>query len=141
MRMIRKMEMEAKALPRIARRILSSEKVAAKYQDFGHGEGSIIWWVDNQGKLQIYVSTGSETHHELNKRMDMDARWRGRIESDTRRVTMIPPLRLYQKEIGEIHLPDVLMSQLEKLGGKIFYLDTAKGMSRIGRTKVEIRTV
>jgi hypothetical protein len=126
---------EAREICRIARRVLASQKVGFKYQDIGHGAGSVIWWVDNHGKVQTYVSTGKEFHHELNRRMDMDARWRGRIDRGTKVVTMIPPLRLYQRELEDIPLPDAVMNALEKMGGQAFLVDTMSGLRRVAKMR------
>ena len=123
----------ARAICRAARYVLASERVASKYQDIGHGSGSIIWWVDNGGKVKTYVSTGKEFHHELNKKMDMDARWRGRIDSSSKAVTMIPPLRLYDRDLEDIPLPDGVMRALEKLGGRYFMVDTMSGLKRVAK--------
>lgn len=129
------MKNEAKEILKIARYVLSGEKMSFRYQDIGHGAGSVIWWVDNSGKIKTFVSTGKEYHHELNKKMDMDNRWRGRMEKGGV-VTMLPPLKIYNREIGEIVLPDAIMTQLEKMGGKTFYMDTAYGgMKRVAKIK------
>jgi hypothetical protein len=123
---------------KIAERVLLStlKKAGFKYQDFGHHSGATIWWVDNKGKVQTHVSTGSEMHHELNKRLDMDLRWRGRMDNGS--VTMIPPVREYSriKDIEDISMPSWLIRQLEKMGGKTFYVDTPMdGMLRVAFKK------
>jgi hypothetical protein len=96
-----------------------------RYQDIGHGPGSIIWWVGNDGKVITFKSTGKEYHHGLNRRMDMDIRWRGRIDLRGT-VTMLPPVRIYSRirDESDIPIPDELIAQLEKLGGKRFLVDT-----------------
>lgn len=104
------------------------------YQDFGHGKGAGIWWVDNDGKLNTYVSTGTEMHHELDERLDMDKRWRGRIQPGGI-VTMLPPISLYARGGYDdiiMALPGALLRGLRKLGGKQFFVDMAKtGLKRI----------
>jgi len=123
----------ARAICKIARYVLASERMASRYQDIGHGAGSIIWWVDNAGRVKTFVSTGREFHHDLDKKLDMDARWRGRIESGSKVVTMLPPLKLYQRDIEDIPLPDSLMRVLERLGGKSFLIDTMSGLQRVAK--------
>ena len=109
-----------------------AERVAFRYQDLGHGAGDIIWWVDNDGKVKTFKSTGKEYHHELS-RLDMDLRWRGRIEPNTGRATMLPPLNIYQKDPDDIPLPGWLMNRLEKMGAKSMFIDTKYGMRRVAR--------
>jgi hypothetical protein len=130
------MKEAAKQLLKIAKYMLSQERVAMSYQDIGHGAGSLIWWADNSGRVQTFRSTGREYHHELNKRMDMDKRWRGRLEQDTGTTTLLPPIGLYEADPEDIPFPQRLMSQLEHLGAKRFYLDTAYGgLKRVARRK------
>ena len=95
-----------------------------RYHDLGHGAGAIIWWVDNNCKLKIHVSNGKECHHEMNRRMNMDLRWRGRMEPSTKRVSLLPPIGIKTREDdGEtlIDLPKPLMDGLKKLGGRWFW--------------------
>lgn len=127
------MKKAARALCKMARYILASERVASKYQEIGHGAGSIIWWVDNSGKVKTHVSTGKEFHHELNRKMDMDARWRGRIDVGSKAVTMIPPLNIYSRDIDDIPLPDDLIRVLGRMGGKAFLVDTMRGLQRVAK--------
>jgi len=126
----------AKELLKIAKYVLLHDRVAMSYQDIGHGAGSLIWWADNSGRVQTFRSTGREFHHELNKRMDMDLRWRGRLEQDTGTTTLLPPINIYDTDPDTIQFPDRIMTQLEKLGAKRFYLDTAYGgLKRVARCK------
>ena len=113
---------------------LISERVAYKYQDIGHGAGDIIWWEDNSGKVRSVTSTGTESHHELS-RLDLDLRWRGMLgQSGT--ATLLPPIRLYSRyDAEDIPFPDAVMRALERMGAKRFYMDTRRGMVRIGRRR------
>ena len=119
-----------KEILKIAKYIVSSERVGYRYQDIGHGAGSIIWWVDNSGKVKTHVSTGTEMHHELNRKMDMDMRWRGRIEDKSGTTTLLPPLKIYSLDPDDIVVPNDLMRQLRRLGAKSFILDSAYGGMR-----------
>ncbi|MDD4869838.1 MAG: hypothetical protein PHR77_04700 [Kiritimatiellae bacterium] len=101
-------------------------KSGLRYQDVGHSAGSIIWWVDNAGKVKIFKSTGKEFHHDLNKRMNFDARWRGRLELASGRVSLLPPLKEYKRQPEEIRLPRKLVRILKNVGGTRFFMDTIK---------------
>ena len=126
----------AKEIDKVVRFVASSKKLSFKYSDIGHGKGSIIWWVDNAGKIKTFKSTGKEFHHELNKRMDMDARWRGRVEDVTGTTTLLPPLKIYSLDPEDIEVPSSLIRQLEGLGAKRFFMDTAYGgMRRVAEKK------
>ena len=94
-----------------------------RYRDFGHSAGSTIWWVDNAGKVQTFISTGHEFHHDLNKRMDMDIRWRGRLQPDGI-CTLLPPIS--QPE-PEAHIPAKLLARLKKLGARTLLLADIAG--------------
>ena len=94
-----------------------------RYVDVGHGAGAVIWWVDNAGRIRTFVSTGKEFHHELNRKMDMDLRWRGRLEKTTGRTSLLPPIGT--KPIHEDYdvlmaIPRKLMTGLKKMGGHSF---------------------
>jgi hypothetical protein len=111
-----------------------ASRVAFKYQDIGHAAGDKIWWVDNSGKVQSVVSTGKEFHHDLS-RLDMDLRWRGRLDRYGV-ATLLPPVKLYAKySPEEMPLPESVMLVLERMGAKIFWLDTQMGMKRISSRK------
>jgi hypothetical protein len=116
-----------------------AEKTALRYQDIGHGAGALIWWVGSDGKVKTFKSTGKEFHHGLDKKLNMDLRWRGRIDPSGT-VTMEPPLQVYNKIRGEddIPIPGSLITVLEKLGGKHFLVDTpVSGLKRVARRKVK----
>ena len=120
---------------KMAKYILSDERLSFRYQDIGHGEGAVIWWVGNDGKIKTHESTGKETHHDLNKRMDMDLRWRGRLEPSTGRATMLPPVRLYSREPEDIPLPGGIVRVLEGMGARSILMDTQYGMRRVAKGK------
>lgn len=109
-----------------------ADRVAFRYQDIGHGAGSLIWWIDNKGKMQTTVSTGKEYHHNLS-RLDMDMRWRGRMDQNGT-ATLLPPVSLYSKyDAEEMPLPEDVMRTLERKGAKRFFLDTQTGIKRISK--------
>ena len=110
------------------RQLLKLKRVNLRYHDIAHGVGGLLWWLDNAGKMKTYISTGTEMHHDLDRRVDMDARWRGRIELATGRATILPPLHIYNLPTESMRLPRTLIKKLSKLGGRLFYLDTGKGM-------------
>ena len=94
-----------------------------RYHDIGHGKGAILWWVDNHGKMQTYESTGKECHHDLNRRMNIDARWRGRVEPTTSRVSLLPPIGTNPIHAGgevRIAIHRRLMAGLRRLGAQTF---------------------
>jgi len=104
-----------------ARRTFRLKRTCLRYHDIGHGKGAVIWWVDNQGAMQTYISTGTECHHGLNKRMDMDARWRGRLERATRRATLLPPIGampIHAEDGVQMAIPRRLMVWLKRLGAQ-----------------------
>jgi hypothetical protein len=117
-----------------SRYVVIAERVASKYQDLGHAIGDKMWWLDNSGKVQTKVFDGRNFHHDIS-RLDMDLRWRGRL--DSRGVaTLLPPVRLYSRyDAEDMPLPNSTMNVLEKMGAKVFYLDTTKGLARVARKK------
>ena len=98
-------------------------KSHSRYHDIGHGEGAILWWLDNRGKMQTHKSTGREFHHELNKRMNFDTRWRGRVEPSTGRASLLPPIGTEPIHVGDevrMEFPRRLLAGLKRLGGRNF---------------------
>lgn len=120
---------------KVAKYVLSDKRVSFRYQDVGHGEGAVIWWIGSDGKIKTHKSTGREYHHELDRKLDMDARWRGRLEPTSGRATLLPPTRLYLKQPDEIPLPGGIMRELEGMGAKVMFMDTQDGMRRVARKK------
>ena len=88
-----------------------------------------IWWVGNDGKVRMFDSTGHEMHHDLNRRMDMDARWRGRLELSTGIVTMQPPLKQLNATPRRetISVPAPLLRSLHRKGGIQFFVALLDG--------------
>jgi hypothetical protein len=106
-------------------------KVAFRYQDVGHGTGDTMWWVDNAGKVLSQKFEG-KFHHDVS-RLDMDRRWRGRIDRSGT-TTLLPPVNIYSRyDAEEIDIPDFLMNALEKMGARNFYVDTMTGMKRVAK--------
>lgn len=100
-----------------------------RYPAFGHGAGDVIWWVGNDGKVKIFVSTGHEMHHDLDRRLDMDARWRGRLEPATGVVTMQPPRKMLiaAGPRDTIAIPARLLRALRRRGGIRFLVALLDG--------------
>ena len=114
-------------------RICTLDPAGYRYSDFGHGRGAVIWWVDNHGRLNTFLSTGTEMHYELNRRMDMDIRWRGRIQPDGI-VTMLPPICRQpdgNQDVAEMRIPVWLLGALKRLGGTVFLVDVAGKLKNI----------
>ena len=99
----------------------------AKYIHFGHGlPGVIIWWTEGR-RFRTFISvTGSETHHRLRPKLDMDARWRGRIVR-TSVATMLPPIRLYAKSLEPIP-PKWLLKRIQSYRPRAILVDTSHGL-------------
>lgn len=111
------------------RYIVDGKRIAAKYQDLGHGAGDLLWWIDNGGIIQWKVFDGG-SHHDIS-RLDMDLRWRGRLDTSGK-ATLLPPVALYAKYNAEkMPLPVGAMITLEHLGAVRFYLDTKTGLRRL----------
>lgn len=103
-------------------------RVGFRYGDILHHAGAVIWWVGNHGTLHTFTSKGTETHHELNRRMDFDAHWRGRLDPDSGIATVLPPLKNYLCLADRIQLPQGLGRKLQRLGARTFYVDTPEGL-------------
>lgn len=111
-------------------------RVGFKYQDVGHGTGALLWWVGRDGKMKTFKSTGRETHHELDPKLDMDRTWRGRLEPSSGRTTILPPLSVYANPRNgpdEVPVPDSLIRRLRQLGADVIYVDTQYGMGRVSK--------
>jgi hypothetical protein len=107
-------------------------RVGFKYGDVGHFYvGAIIWWLGHQGKLNTVTSTGSETHHDLDHRVNMDAHWRGRIDPGSGTATLLPPLNEYNRLGVSVRLPLGLMGKLKRLGAQQFFIDTPMGLRNL----------
>mgnify|MGYP001562081710 CR=1 FL=1 len=95
------------------------------YEELGHRAGDILWWADNGGKIRTCVSTGDTFHHDVNRRMNMDARWRGRIEPATRRASLLPPLGrklFYDDGAGMwLKVPRRLVARLKRRGARTLW--------------------
>lgn len=118
-----------------------AERVAAKYWEIGHNTGDIVWWVDNSGQVAHEVFDGVRGHHELNRRMDMDRRWRGRIDKSGT-ATLMPPLNLFNRfDAEDMPVPSDVVDHLRSMGARRFLMDTTKGMFRVAfnRSKGEMR--
>jgi len=113
--------------------VLLPGKVYIRYCDIAHHPGGILYWIDGKGKFRSLVSTGAEYHHNLDGRMNMDSRWRGRIDLERKIATMMPPLGLYTVAPEKILLPGWIVARLRKLGAKVIYVDTAVGMRKVVR--------
>jgi len=116
-------------MTRNRQRSFQLKKTNLRYPAFGHGAGDVIWWVGNDGKVKMFVSTGHEMHHDLNRRMDMDARWRGRLELSTGIVTMQPPLKQLSSEPHRdmVSVPTHLLRVLRRMGGVQFFVALLDG--------------
>jgi hypothetical protein len=99
-------------------------RTSLKYSDIGHFKSGVLWWVDNRNRIQTTVSDGSTYHHDLNRKMDMDQRWRGRFEPGTKRASLMPPIKI--KSIADntgkmtIAIPRRLINRLKQMGATSF---------------------
>ena len=115
---------------------LLNGKTHLRYQDIGHMAGDLMWWIDNSGIIQWQSFDGVNHHHDMSP-LDMDARWRGRLElGKSGTATLLPPIKLYSRKPDDLmsHLPIGAMITLNHLGAKRFYLDTARGLVRLKRS-------
>ena len=104
------------------------------YQSVGHSAGDKLWWVGADGRVKFLVSTGKEFHHDISP-LDMDARWRGRLDK-VGTCSLLPPVSLYSQFGAEdMPLPDSIMTTLERKGAKRFYLDCQYGLRKLGKRR------
>ena len=116
-----------------------AEQVNAGYCEIGHDIGSIIWFVDNKGKMHEKVSkAGMDDFHTKLMGNHVDDWWRGRASADKGgAVTVLPPVRIRAK--GGFDLPDDLFNALTKrFKPKFMLVDTAyEGLKRVALKKKE----
>ncbi len=108
-----------------------NKRLGFRYQDVGHGSGALIWWVDKNGKMKIVKSTGKETHHQLDKKINMDDVWRGRLEPGGI-ATILPPVRVYAKPY-DTKPPRGVLVRLESMGAKTIVVDTQYGLRQVAK--------
>jgi hypothetical protein len=106
-------------------------KVHLRYRDIGHYPGGIIWWIGRNGRFKSLVSTGIEYHHDLDGRINMDLRWRGRVDPFQKIGTMMPPLKLYTVAPEKIPLPGWIIARLKRMCVAVIYVDTSTGMRKV----------
>ena len=111
--------------------VLLPDRVHLKYRDIAHHPGGIIWFINAQGKFKSVVSDGSMYHHDLDGRVNMDIRWRGRVAPVQKIATMMPPLNLYTVVLEKIPVPGWIVARLKKMGAEVIYVDTAIGMRKV----------
>ena len=111
--------------------VLLPGRVHLSYRDIGHQPGGILWWIDGKGHFWSLVSTGAEYHHNLDGRVNMDLRWRGRVDPIQKIGTMMPPLDLYTHPPEGLILPGWIVVRLERMGAFVIYVDTATGMHEV----------
>ncbi len=102
---------------------LLKKRTQLRYRQVGHAQGDVLWYVDNAGKVRTAVSKGATFHHDLNKRMNMDARWRGRLELATGRASLLPPMGAKPVPVGcemRMTIPAQLMAGLRRRGARVF---------------------
>jgi hypothetical protein len=120
--------------------VLLPGRVHLKYRDIAHHPGGIIWF-EWKGRIRSVVSDGGMYHHNLDGRVRMDLRWRGRVDSDQKIGTMMPPLKLYTEIPEKIPVPGWIVARLKIMGAKFVYVDTAVGMRKVvkvtGKDKVK----
>ncbi len=102
---------------------LLSKRTNLRYRQVGHAQGDVLWYVDNAGRVRTALVKGATFHHDLNKRMDMDARWRGRLERGTGRASLLPPMGAKPVQVGcemRMRIPARLMAGLRRWGTRVF---------------------
>lgn len=115
-------------------------RVKTHYHEIGHRAGDLLWWVDDNGIIFWRTCDGIHHHHDMSP-LDMDARWRGRLDAHGT-VTLLPPVALYAKCNAEQmlpHLPIGPLTTLGHLGARRFYMDTKTGMVRIAERRKKVR--
>ena len=110
--------------------VLLPGRLHLRYCDIGHYPGGILWF-EWRGRLRSVVSTGAEYHHDLDGRVNMDLRWRGRLDNLLKIGTMMPPLDLYTVVPERIPLPGWIIFRLKCMGAVVIYVDTATGMHKV----------
>ena len=115
--------------------VLLPGRVHIHYRDIAHHPGEIIWWIGGNGRFKSLVSTGVEYHHDLDDRVNMDLRWRGRVAHVQKTGTMMPPLNLYTLPPETIPLPGWIIARLKRMGAAVIYVDTATGMHKAIKAK------
>ena len=106
-----------------------------RYQSVGHSPGDLMWWIGQDGLIQWQVFDGLHHHHDVSP-LDMDARWRGRLDDDGN-ATLLPPVKLYSRKPDDLmsHLPIGAMITLAILGAKQFYIDSTMGLLRLKKCR------
>lgn len=94
-----------------------------------------MWWIGQDGLIQWQVFDGLHHHHDVSP-LDMDARWRGRLDDDGN-ATLLPPVKLYSRKPDDLmsHLPIGAMITLAILGAKQFYIDSTMGLLRLKKCR------
>lgn len=92
-------------------------------------KGDLTWWLDDSSIIQWQVFDG--THHHPVLPLDMDERWRGRLEKGA--ATLIPPAGISNLDAEAMmpHLPIGAMITLTHLGATRFYLNCKNGMVQV----------
>lgn len=90
--------------------------------------------VDNSGKVQTKAFDGRHFHHDIS-RLEMDLRWRGRIDK-AGNATLLPPIRLYAGFSAEdIPLPRQNPVRSGEDGGKAVLYRHGKGVEELGKNQ------
>ena len=118
---------------------LLNGKTHLRYQDIGHMAGDLMWWIDNSGIIQWQIFDGVNHHHDVSP-LDMDARWRGRLDRRGN-ATLLPPVKLYSHNAEAIlpRLPVGAIITLLHLGAKRFLLDTKMGLVQLRKCRGDHR--
>jgi len=103
----------------------------SRYQSVGHSVGDLLWFLDDASMIHWQVFDGKNHHHDVSS-LDMDARWRGRLDKRGT-ATLLPPVKVYSLNTDGLMslLPIGAMITLGHLGAKRFYLDTHRGLVRL----------
>jgi hypothetical protein len=107
------------------------ERTRFRYSDIGHRDECILWWVDNRGRVRTHPSDGGVFHHEIDRRVDMDKRWRGRIEPDTKTASMLAPILLASLTPELLPIPSWLARRLMTMGAVTVLVDIKGELRRV----------
>lgn len=99
-----------------------------RYQDIGHGPGSILWWWDGAALTQ-HISRGRATdNHAARMPCDPDQLWRGRYEAERDVVSIEPKLHAFVS--GALPPRELLDRLIAEFAPKHIVVDSKQGFVR-----------
>lgn len=112
-------------------RIAHELRVLAKYINYGHGKGDVIWWFEG-AKLVEHISEATIGDFHAKLMDDPDRAWRGRFDVHSKVLTIEPPIGPYFEERCEP--PNSIMNKLyNRFKPNVILLDTVRGLKKVAK--------